>query len=43
MPKTILNYCDRLDKVQSLMKTKEDNVVTVIIIAVYVENDTKLS
>ena len=25
------------------MKTKEDNVVTVIIIAVYVENDTKLS
>lgn len=43
MPKTILNYCDRLDKVQLVMKTRKDNDVTVITSAVYAEKDTKLS
>ena len=43
MPKTIMNYHDRWDRVQSMTKTREENNVIDCISAIYAENDTKLS
>ena len=39
----ILNCCDWLDKVQSIMKTKQDNDMTNRTDVIYVENDIELS
>lgn len=38
-----LSYCDRLDQMRSVMKTKHDNDLTDRISAVYIENYTELS
>lgn len=37
-----MNYHDRFDQVQSIMKTREDNNMTNRTGEVYVENDIKL-
>ena len=39
----IMNYCDLLDRVQSVTKTKQDDDVTNRIGVVFAENNTKLS
>ena len=39
----IMNYYDRSDWVEFVMKIKEDNDVTNCTCVVYIENDTKLS
>ena len=38
-----LGYCDRLDRVRSIMKTRQDNDMTDHIDLVYTEIETKLS
>lgn len=38
-----MNYHDRFDQVQSIMKTREDNNMTNRTSEVYVENDIELS
>ena len=43
MPKIILNYCDRLDQVRSMTKTKQENYVTDSIGVIYVETEIGLS
>lgn len=43
MKKMIMNYRERLNQVQSVMKTREDNEVTDRIGTVYVKNDIELS
>lgn len=43
MPKMKLSYCDRLDQMRFVMKTKHDNDLTNRISAVYIENYTELS
>ena len=40
--KKILNYCDRLDRVQSVLNTRQDNDVIIRTSAIYTENDTEL-
>lgn len=42
MMKTKLNCWDQLDRVQSVMKTRQDNDVTSSTGAIYTENKTKL-
>ena len=43
MPKMILNFCDRLDRLLIVMKIRYDNYMTDCIDAIYAEYETKLS